>query len=72
MTPDLEDAANALELHGESRAADFLRRIELERADAARKALESAVKSIQGHKIRGETYRKALKLAVRLIREVAF
>lgn len=46
--------------------------IELERADAAKNALERAVKRIEGYKIRGETYRKALKLAVRLIREVNF
>lgn len=51
---------------------ELARRIELERADAAKKALEDAVKRIEGHSIKAETYRKALKLAVRLIRECAF
>lgn len=46
--------------------------IELERADAERQALERAVKRIEAHTVKGETYRKALKLAVRLIREVAY
>lgn len=48
---------------------DLCRRIELERADAKRVALEDAVKRIEGHIVRGESYRKALKLAVRLVRQ---
>lgn len=69
MTPDLEDAANALELHGESRAADFLRRIELERADAARKALESAACHLEGYAA-NDLYRRAMRIGARLIRQL--
>lgn len=49
--------------------ADITRRVELERADAMRAVIERAVKRIQEHKVKGESYRKALKLAVRLVRE---
>lgn len=49
--------------------AEHHRRIELERADAMRSVIERAVKRIEGHTVKGESYRKALKLAVRLVRE---
>lgn len=69
MTKDtsLEDAANQLELRGQ--AADFLRRIELERADAARKALEDAAKKIEQQE-GGFTYRKANKATAALLRRL--
>lgn len=68
MTPDLEDAANALELHGESRAADVLRRLDLEqaRADGRREALAGVlveIDSMGGN----DLYRRAWKkLAIRI------
>jgi hypothetical protein len=45
---------------------DLLRRIELERADAARVALEEAIASIRGleNVYRNDLYRKAWKVAV--------
>lgn len=46
---------------------DDARRIELERADAARQALEEAAKRIEAQD-GGETYRKAFKAAADLLR----
>jgi hypothetical protein len=74
MTRDttLEQAANLLELEGGqqfSQAADFLRRIELERADAARKALEEAAQKIE-RQDGGETYQKAYKASAALLRNL--
>jgi hypothetical protein len=71
----LEDAANRLEMAGAdgfSEAADFLRRIELERADAARKALDSAIKRIEGleDSYRNDLYRKAWKVATSALRSM--
>jgi hypothetical protein len=68
----LEDAANRLEMAGAdgfSEAADFLRRIELERADAARKALEEAARRIEAQD-GGETYRKAYKASAAILRHL--
>jgi hypothetical protein len=68
----LEDAANRLEMvDGErfSEAADFLRRIELERADAARRALEEAAQRVEAQE-GGETYRKAFKASASLLRHI--
>ena len=49
---------------------DLDRRIILERADAAREALESAARKIEGQQYESETYQKALKAAARLIRSL--
>lgn len=68
----LEDAANDLEMLGGaalSPAADFLRRIELERSDAARKALEEAAKRIEAQE-GGFTYQKAFKASAALLRRL--
>jgi hypothetical protein len=68
----LEDAANHLELVGGavlSQAADFLRRIELERSDAARKVLEDAAKDLESRR-GGDTYQKAFKTAAALLRSM--
>lgn len=46
---------------------DLMRRIELERADAARSALEEAALAIESRD-GGETYRKAYKTAANVIR----
>lgn len=46
---------------------DDARRIELERADAARQALEEAARKIEMQD-GGETYRKAFKAAADLLR----
>jgi hypothetical protein len=46
---------------------DDARRIELERADAARQALEEAARKIETQD-GGETYRKAFKAAADLLR----
>lgn len=48
------------------------RNVELERADAAKQVIERAVKKIEGHTVKSESYRKALKLAARLVREALF
>lgn len=50
--------------------ADMARRIELERADAAKKALEDAVKSIEGLEsvYKNDIYRKAWKVATSSLR----
>jgi hypothetical protein len=49
--------------------ADFDRRIELERADAARWALEEAAKQVESQD-GGQTYRKAYKTAAALLRRI--
>jgi hypothetical protein len=69
----LEEAANELEMLGGpqfSPAADFLRRIELERADASRKTIEAAIERIEGldGSYKNDIYRKAWKVAVRTLR----
>jgi hypothetical protein len=74
MTRDvsLEEAANDLEMQGGSGfcgAADFLRRIELERADAARKALEEAAQRVE-RQDGGSTYQKAYKASAALLRKL--
>ena len=72
MNRILEEAANDLEMHSTedfSHAADFLRRIELERADAARKALEEAAKRVEAQ-VGGETYQKAYKASAALLRRL--
>ncbi len=48
---------------------DDARRIELERADAARHALEEAAKRVESQE-GGETYRKAFKAAADLLRRL--
>ena len=48
---------------------DLSRRIELERMDAARKALEHAAERLEGYST-NELYRKALKTAARMIRSI--
>lgn len=53
-------------------AADLDRRVALERADAMREVIDRAVKRIENHQVKGESYRKALKLAARLVREALF
>jgi hypothetical protein len=52
--------------------ADITRRIELERADAARKALEGAIGHIEGLEgtYRNDIYRKAWKVAVQALRSM--
>lgn len=68
MTRDLEDAANEIELRGGSgQVADMLRRIELERADAARKALEEAATALET-KSGNELYRRAYRIAADFLR----
>jgi hypothetical protein len=72
MNSAIEQAANDLEMAGGehfSEAADFLRRIELERADAARKALEDAAQRIEAQD-GGETYRKAYKASAAILRHL--
>lgn len=51
---------------------DLMRRIELERADAARSALEGAIKRIHGleETYRNDLYRKAWKVAVQSLRDL--
>jgi hypothetical protein len=70
----LEDAANALELRDDSfsQLADFLRRIELERADASRKTIDDAIKKIEGLEgsYKNDIYRKAWKVAVSALRSM--
>jgi hypothetical protein len=51
----------------EGRMMDDARRIELERADAARQALEEAAQRVESQE-GGETYRKAFKAAADLLR----
>lgn len=46
---------------------DDIRRIELERADAARMALEEAARRVEAQE-GGETYRKAFKASAALLR----
>jgi hypothetical protein len=48
---------------------DLSRRIELERTDAARKALETAAQRVE-EQDGGETYRKAFKAAAALLRRL--
>jgi hypothetical protein len=48
---------------------DIARRIELERTDAARKALEHAADRIESYSA-NELYRKALKIAARMVRSI--
>lgn len=48
---------------------DDARRIELERADAARQALEEAARRVEAQE-GGETYRKAFKAAADLLRRL--
>jgi hypothetical protein len=43
--------------------------VEWARRDAAQEAIERAVKRIEGYTVKSESYRKALKLAARLVRE---
>ncbi len=69
----LEDVANSLELLGGaplSPTADFLRRIQLEREDASRKAIEAAISRIEGldGSYKNDIYRKAWKVAVSTLR----
>lgn len=52
-----------------SQAADFLRRIELERADAARKALEDAAQRVETQD-GNDTYQKAFKASAALLRKL--
>jgi hypothetical protein len=71
--PTLEEAANELEMTGRrefSEAADFLRRIELERADAERKLLERIESAFAAENVNG-LYRAAFKRAVKIIRKTA-
>lgn len=51
---------------------DLARRIELERADAERSALERAIESIESleNTYRNDIYRKAWKVAVRSLRSL--
>ena len=49
---------------------DLIRRIELERADAADKALEKVIHEIQNHQAKGEYYRKMLKTLERIVMKV--
>ena len=48
---------------------DLIRRIQLERADAAKQALDSGIQKIKNYTVKSELYRKALKTAVRLLLE---
>lgn len=69
---ELEEVANTLELQGYSHAADFVRRIELERADARKSALEDAILSIEKleNVYRNDLYRKAWKVAVNSLKSM--
>ncbi|MGY3609914.1 MULTISPECIES: hypothetical protein [unclassified Bradyrhizobium] len=49
--------------------ADLMRRIELERADAARTALESAAEALEARHA-NKTYKRAWEIAAELIREL--
>jgi hypothetical protein len=48
---------------------DLIRRIQLERADAAKQALDRGIQKIKNYKVKSELYRKALKTSVRLLLE---
>ena len=48
---------------------DLMRRIEMERADAKRKALEDVIEGIRNHKAKGKSYSYAFKAVIKLIRE---
>lgn len=52
-----------------SEAADINRRIELERADAERAALENAARKLEDYAT-NDMYRKVLKLGARLVRSL--
>lgn len=72
VDPVLEAAANDLEMLGGaalSPTADFMRRIELERSDAARRALEEAARRIEAQE-GGSTYQKAFKASAALLRRL--
>lgn len=51
--------------------ADITQRtIELERADAARKARDSCIERLKSHEVKSEPYRKAFKRAIRLLMDL--
>lgn len=50
--------------------SDLMRLIERERAHAKREAIDEGIQSIQNHPVGGENYLKAMKLYIRVLREV--
>ncbi|MDB5550811.1 MAG: hypothetical protein JWL86_795 [Rhizobium sp.] len=68
----LEETANDLEMlcgQAISPTSDIIRRIKLERSDAARAALEEAAKKIESQD-GGLTYQKAFKASAALLRRL--